>query len=78
MQFVTAEDRLLTDVLSWIHRYMSIIIALKDIGPGDGATVLVPGSTYSFHAAVCVAVAVAVAVALTCWLAVPCAQATKA
>lgn len=25
-------------------RYMSLIIALKDIGPGDGATVLVPGS----------------------------------
>jgi ectoine hydroxylase-related dioxygenase (phytanoyl-CoA dioxygenase family) len=27
-----------------MRRYMSIIIALTDIGPGDGATVLVPGS----------------------------------
>ena len=28
----------------WNMQYMSIIIALKDIGPGDGATVLIPGS----------------------------------
>lgn len=34
-----------------LGRYMSIIIALTDIGPGDGATVLVPGSmrTLLFH-----------------------------
>jgi hypothetical protein len=28
----------------WRVEYMSLIIALADIGPGDGATVLVPGS----------------------------------
>jgi|EP01046_Picozoa_sp_COSAG06_P013720 hypothetical protein len=30
--------------IEWAVGYMSIIIALEDIGPGDGATVLVPGS----------------------------------
>ena len=28
----------------WAVQYMSLIVALQDIGPGDGATVLVPGS----------------------------------
>lgn len=30
--------------VEWSVGYMSIIIALKDIGPGDGATALLPGS----------------------------------
>lgn len=28
----------------WAVQYLSLIVALRDIGPGDGATVLVPGS----------------------------------
>ena len=35
-------------VSSWLHSYMSIIVALEDIGPGDGPTVLVPGRFVSF------------------------------
>ncbi len=28
----------------WCVQYMTVILALRDVGPGDGATVIVPGS----------------------------------